>query len=242
MVRRLLILVAIAAAIPARPAHAQGFFGPTQPTAYELELDAYYHVAKSIRLQAQIQPYFVPGNQLTQTTFALYASWMVADVFRELISPDKVKSHLVDVRAGVLYTATFDAGSTGSGDSVTLQLDVTPRYNLPLDVLASVRNRLSFNWGTGQRTGYVFYYRGRLQLEREFDAGGVSLIPFANAEFFWKLPPEMWTRFQLQGGLQCGFHAFAKGQVIELNFSAITGLQPSRSWTPQVELILSSWF
>jgi hypothetical protein len=52
----------------------------------------------------------------------------------------------------------------------------------------------------------------------------------------------MWTRFQLQGGLQCGFHAFAKGQVVELTFSAITGLQPSRSWTPQVELVLSSWF
>jgi len=242
MGRRLLLLAWVAAAVCPGSARAQGFFGPTQPMAWELELDAYYHVTKGIRLQAQVQPYFVPGNSLAQTTFALYASWMVADVFRDLISPDKAKSHLVDVRAGVLYTATFDAGTTGNGDSVTLQLDLTPRYNLPLDVLASVRNRFSFNWGTGQRTGYVFYYRGRFQLEREFDAGGASLIPFANAEFFWQQPPEMWTRFQLQGGLQCGFRAFAKGQVVELNFSAITGLQPARSWTPQLELILSSWF
>jgi len=43
-------------------------------------------------------------------------------------------------------------------------------------------------------------------------------------------------------GIQSGFQAFAKGQVVELNFSAITNLQPSRSGTPQVELILSSWF
>jgi len=52
----------------------------------------------------------------------------------------------------------------------------------------------------------------------------------------------MWTQFRLQGGIQCGFRAFAKGQVVEVNFGAITKLQPSRSWTPQIELIFSSYF
>jgi hypothetical protein len=126
--------------------------------------------------------------------------------------------------------------------SVTLQADFTPRYNLPLAVLASVRNRISFNWGTGRERGYTFTYRARPQLEREFDLGGTSLIPYLNVEFFWQYPPEMWTQFRMQGGIQRGFHAFAKGQVIELNFSAITNLQPSRSWPPQVELVLSSYF
>jgi hypothetical protein len=232
----------MAAVTFATSASAQGFFGPTQPLAYEAELDAYYHVAPGIRLQAQVQPYFAPGNDLSQATFAVFASWMVAPILRELLSPDKTKSHLVDMTAGLLYTATFDPGTTTDGDNFTLRLDVTPRYELPLGLLTSIRNRVAFSWGTGDRTGFVFSYRGRVQVEHEYDVVGTSLIPYVNAEIFWQSPPAMWTRFQLQGGLQCGFHAFAKGQVVELNFAAITGLQPSRSWTPQVELILSSWF
>ena len=113
-------------------------------------------------------------------------------------------------------------GSTGQGDSVTLQVDFTTRYNLPLDVLASVRNRVSFNWGIGRDTAYTFTYRARPQLEREFDLGGTSLIPLANAEFFWQHPPEMWTQFQPLGGIQYGLQAFAEGQAVELNFSVIS--------------------
>ena len=241
LARRLVLLFAATASL-GTGTQAQGFFGPVQPTAYEAELDAYYHVTRGVRVQAQVQPYFVPASQLSQTTFALYASWMVAEVLQNLISPDKAKSHLADFRVGVLYTATFDPGTTGNGDRVTFQVDFTPRYNLPLDVLASFRNRVSFSWGIGRDAGYTFTYRARPQLEREFDLGGTSLIPYLNVEVFWQHPPEMWTQFQLQGGIQCGFQAFAKGQVVELNFSAITNLQPSRSWTPQIELIFSSYF
>jgi len=52
----------------------------------------------------------------------------------------------------------------------------------------------------------------------------------------------MWTQFRMQGGLQVGFDAFARGQTVELNYSAITSLQPSRSWSSQIGLILSSYF
>jgi hypothetical protein len=48
--------------------------------------------------------------------------------------------------------------------------------------------------------------------------------------------------FRLQGGLECGFHALARGQAIDVNFIADTGLQPSRSWTPIISVILSSFF
>jgi hypothetical protein len=46
----------------------------------------------------------------------------------------------------------------------------------------------------------------------------------------------------MQGGLQVGFDLFAKGQTVELNYVAITSLQPGRSWAAQVGLILSSYF
>jgi len=45
------------------------------------------------------------------------------------VSPHKAKSRLADLRVGLLYPATFAPGTTGEGDSVTLQADFTPRYN-----------------------------------------------------------------------------------------------------------------
>jgi hypothetical protein len=55
-------------------------------------------------------------------------------------------------------------------------------------------------------------------------------------------PPAMWTQFRIQGGLQAGFDLFAGGQTIEVNYVAITSLQPDRSWSPQVGIIFSSYF
>ncbi len=63
-----------------------------------------------------------------------------------------------------------------------------------------------------------------------------------NVELFWQQPPATWTQFRIQGGVQLGFEWFARGQAIELNYAAITTLQPSRGWAPQVGLVLASYF
>lgn len=232
----------LAVLLAAGPAHAQGFFGPKGSTSYLPEVDAYFRLADGVRIQAQVQPYLVPSQQLTQVTFGVYGAWYVADVLRELLSPDQAKTHAVDMRVGVLYNATLDPGTQGPGNLWTLQADLTPRFNLPWMLLASFRNRVSFNWAVDGASGSFFVYRGRFQLEREFDVGRVPITPYVNVEFLWQRQPAMWTQFRMQGGLQVGFDLFAKGQTVEINWSAITSLQPSRSWTPQVGLILSSYF
>jgi hypothetical protein len=63
-----------------------------------------------------------------------------------------------------------------------------------------------------------------------------------NVELLWQQQPALWTQFRMQGGVQVGLDLFAKGQTVEINWSAITSLQPSRSWTPQVGLILATYF
>jgi hypothetical protein len=63
-----------------------------------------------------------------------------------------------------------------------------------------------------------------------------------NVEFLWQSPPAIWTQFRIQGGLQVGFDLFAGGQTLEVACVAITSLQPDRSWSPQVGIILASYF
>ncbi len=234
--------VAAAALLVAGPSRAQGFFGPEGSASYQPEVDAYFRLAEGVRIQAQVQPYFLPAQQVSQITFGIYGSWYVAAFLRELMSPDEAKNHAVDMRVGVLYNATLDSGTGSPGNLWTLQAEVTPRYNLPAAILVSLRNRVSFNWPVDGASGSFFRFRGRLQLEREFDVGTLPVTPFVNVEVFWQQPPAMWTQFRLQGGVQLGFEWFARGQSIELNFSAITTLQPSRTWAPQVGLVLSSYF
>lgn len=233
---------AAAALLLAGPAGAQGFFGPRQATSFQPELDAYYSLAGGMRLQAQVNPYFTPETSLHQVLFGAYAGWLVADVIRDLLSPDAAKSHVMDFRLGLLYTLTIDPGTTSSGDVWTVQGELTPRYDLLWGILASFRNRVSLNWQTGSSGGFFFRYRGRVQLEREFAVGPVPLTPYVNTELFWQQAPAMWTQFRLQAGLVVGFRAFARGQSVELNYSAVTMLQPSRSWYPLWGLVLSSYF
>lgn len=226
----------------AGPARAQGYFGPSGPTNWQPEVDAYFRVADGVRLQAQVQPNIVPEQQFVQSTFGLYASWLVADVLRDLVSPDEAKKHLLDVRLGLLWTPTLQAGTGPASNLWTIQLDLTARYDLPLGMLASMRNRLSFNWNTSAPPAFSFRYRGRVQVEREFAIGDVPVTPYLNVELFWQAPPSMWTQVRLQGGVQVGLDLFARGQTIEVNFSPAETLQPQRTWTPIIGIILGSYF
>jgi hypothetical protein len=232
----------VAALFAAMPVHAQGFFGPQESTSYQPEVDAYCHIGKGLRLEAQVQPYLVPAQHVTQISFAVYGAWMVAAVLQDLLSPDVAKEHAVNLRVGVLYNADVDPGTQGRGNTWTLQAELTPRFNLPAELLVSLRNRVSFSWLVNGATGSTFRYRGRLQLEREFDVARIPVTPFVNAELVWQQQPAMWTQFRMQTGLQVGLDLFAQGQTVEINWSAITSLQPSRSWSPQVGLILATYF
>lgn len=231
----------VAAALLAGPARAQGFFGPTTSMSWQPELDGYLRLGESARLQIQVADLWTPEQQNNQVSVGVIASWLVADVLAELITPDRAKTHALDLRLGVLYNATTQAGALGPGDVWTLRMELTPRFNLPLGLLGSVRNRLSVNWAVNGASGFYFRWRLRPQLEREFAVGTVALTPYVNAELFWQSPPAQWTQLRLQAGLQAGFDLFAGGQTIEVNYVSITSLQPSRSTGPQVGIVLSTY-
>ena len=240
--QRLLATAAVVLFAAEARGQGTGYFGPEQPLQIRPEVDAYYHLGEDFRLLGQLQTNFIPVDSNSSATFGAFADWMIAAVFRPLLSPDLAKSRALNLRFGVQYATTINPGSLKSSQSVVLQEDVTPRYFLPWSILISSRNRFQESWSLSNAGSFTFRYLGRIQFEREFNVGEKSLTPFVNAQLSWSSPPAMWTQFKMEVGLQYGPHWFGRGQILEINFSVITKLQPSHSWSPALGLIWYMYF
>ena len=238
------VVAAAAVALFALEARAQGtgYFGPEMPFQIQPEVDAYLKLGKDFRLLAQLQTTFIPADSNSTANVGVYGDWLIGAPVRSLLSPDESKTRTADLRVGLQYDTTLDPGTQNSSRTLVLQEDFTPKFFLPWDILLSNRNRFQERWSLEGSDGFSFRYLGRLQFEREFDVGHSSLTPFLNAELTWSAPPAMWTEFRVEAGVQHGPHWFGWDQIIELNFSIVTKLQPSHSWSPVVGLIWYVFF
>ncbi len=237
---RVLALPVVLAALSgaAGTAAAQdAFFGPAKDFELQPEVDLYVHLAPETRLLFQAQGTWIPGESYTELALGAFLDWYTLPFFRHLLSPDEAKTRALELRLGLLYTGTIDAGTGKPSQVLATQFDFTPRYFLPWGILAANRNRALLQWTFGSGENVSFLYRGRLQLEREFEVGKIGLTPFASAELFWQAPPSMWEQFRMQAGLQWSFGGIGRGQVVEVNYSAVTYLQPGRSWRSVVGII-----
>jgi hypothetical protein len=239
-----LFLLGCLAALHAGPARAQAspFFGADQGLEIQPEVDVYWHVAEDARLLLQAQGTSIPSQNYGSISVGAYGDWMLAPLFRNLVSPDQALTRALNLRLGVRYVGTVDPGTIGSSQRLAIQLDITPRYFLPWSILLSNRNRVQAQWQLGEADSFTFRYRGRFQVQREFDVGHVALTPFVNVEWIWQAPPAMWVQFRMQAGLQASVHWFGRGQTFEVNYSTITYLQPGRSWRPVLGIIWYQYF
>lgn len=239
-----LTVFAVLLAAQGGPARARGtpFFGSDQGFEVQPEVDVYWHVAEDARLLLQVQGTSIPSESYGNVAVGAYGDWMLAPFFRNLVSPDQALTRALNLRLGVRYAGTLDPGTVGSSQRLAVQLDVTPRYFLPWSILLSNRNRVQGQWLLGEAGSFTFRYRGRFQVQREFDAGDVGLTPFVNVEWIWQAEPAMWTQFRMQAGLQASVHWFGRGQTFEVNYSTVTYLQPSRSWRPVLGIVWYQYF
>lgn len=240
------LLAALAVALPAG-ARADGatFFGPSQGLQVQPELDLYHHVGDAFRLLLKIDPTFVPSQSYAEMGAGVYAAWLVAPFAGPLLSPDIAKRRRLDVRVGGSWYPTTSPGTSGWSDVLGIEGEATVRESLPGEILATLRARVEARWQLDLPTSFVWRLRLRPQLEREFSLSheaGTSLTPFLNAEFIWTTAQDMWSQFRLQAGLQLGVNWFGKGQVIELNASVVTNLQPGRSYSPVVGAVWYQYF
>jgi hypothetical protein len=177
--------------------------------------------------------------------FSLYGAWMVAPFMEATITPDIAKRRRLDVRLGGSWYPTAQSGAEGWSDILRAEAEATVRESIPWQILASLRNRVEAQWQLDEPTSFSWRLRLRLQLEREFafsDRDQTSLTPFVNAEVIWTTSQDMWAQFRMQAGLQLGVQWFGKGQVIELNGSVVTYLQPARSYSPVVGAVWYQYF
>jgi hypothetical protein len=170
---------------------------------------------------------------------------MVAPFMETTITPDIAKRRRLDVRLGGSWYPTTRPGTAVWSNVLQAEGEATVRESIPWQILATLRGRAEARWQLDEPTSFVWRLRARLQLEREFDFSDrnqTSLTPFANAEVVWSTSQDMWTQFRMQAGLQLGVQWFGKGQVIEVNGSMITYLQPARSYSPVVGVVWYQYF
>jgi hypothetical protein len=247
--RSLVAVVAIAVAAMAVPSGARAdvsdFFGPSQGLQLQPELDVIQGFGPSFRIIAKLEPTIVPLQSYGEMGVSLYGAWLVAPLTEPLVSPDIAKRRRLDVRLGAGWYPTIEPGTQGWSSLLMVEAEATVRTMIPGGVLATSRNRVEARWQLDEPTSFTWRLRSRLQLEREFDFSdrtATSLTPFGNVEFIWSTAQDMWSQFRIQIGLQLGVDWFGAGQVIELNSSLITYLQPGRSYAPVLGLVWYQYF
>lgn len=240
------LIGAIAVALPAGAlADGESFFGPSQGLQVQPELDLYHHVGEAFRLLLKIDPTFVPSQSHAEMGAGVYAAWLVAPFGGPLLAPDIAKRRRLDVRLGAAWYPTTSPGTSGWSDVLEIEGEATVRESLPGEILATLRARVEARWQLDLPTSFVWRLRLRPQLEREFPLSheaGTSLTPLLNAEFIWTTAKDMWSQFRMQAGLQLGVHWFGAGQVIEVNASVFTNLQPGRSYSPVIGAVWYQYF
>jgi hypothetical protein len=245
LARRLATPVAALMLLSASRADASDFFGPSQGLQIQPELDVIQSIDDSFRVIGKLEPTFIPSESNWVMGFSLYGAWMVAPIMETTITPDLAKRRRLDVRLGGSWYPTAQSGADGWSDLLRAEAEATVRESIPGQILASLRNRVEAQWQLDEPTSFSWRLRFRLQLEREFgfsDRNRTSLTPFVNAEVVWTTSQDMWAQFRMQAGLQLGVHWFGKGQVIELNGSVVTYLQPARSHSPVVGAVWYQYF
>jgi hypothetical protein len=240
-----LVAAAAIAWVAGARSEASEFFGPSRGLQLQPEIEVVQGLGEAFRVVAKVEPTFIPSESNSVMGVSLYGDWLVAPFVSAVVSPDLTKRRRLDVRVGLSWYPTTQPGTAGWSDLLQLEAEASARTNVPGRILVAWRNRAEARWQLDQPTSFAWRLRTRLQLEREFDLSRdatVALTPFANAELIWSTSQDMWSQFRIQAGLQLGVDWFGKGQVIEVNGSVITYLQPSRSHSPAVGVVWYQYF
>ncbi len=240
------LATALVLACAAPVAAGSDFFGPSEGMQLQPELDVVQDLTgdRGFRLIGKILPTVVPSQSYAEAGVGLYAAWLVSPIVAHTISPDLTRRRRLDLRLGVEWYPSIHAGTAGDSKILQVEAEGTPRLVvIPGDLRVTFRNRVEARWQLEQETSFAWRLRFRPQVEREFALSGTaSLTPFGNAELIWSTARDMWDQFRLQIGLQLGVAWFGKGQIIELNGSTCTHLQPSHSYTPAIGAVWYQYF
>jgi hypothetical protein len=117
---------------------------------------------------------------------------------RRLANADWERDRYLWVRIGYAFLGNLDDREKGSTEHRGI-LEVTARAPLPFDVWLVNRARVDLRDLDGE---FSTRFRYRLGAEREFTVGGVTLVPYAQAEVFYDTRFGAWNRQLYQAGVE----------------------------------------
>ena len=160
------------------------------------EIDLYYKVASSVRVDFQAKATREDGDPITaeigpSLDFYLKPMTKLADIVT--FDLDDSKSRPLLLSAGYRYLPT-------PGEPPTNRMKLFAQLNLPLvpaKMLLSDQNRFDLNWQGG---GFTWRYRNRFQLERTVRIRSYHPSPYASVEFFYNSRYEKWSDTAIYAG------------------------------------------
>jgi hypothetical protein len=93
---------------------------------------------------------------------------------------DPAKNKMLTIRVGYRYLPTLSGDDPNEKRPI---LEITPRFNLPWEILATDRNRFDFRFVDGKP--FSWRYRNRLMFERHFFIHKFELTPYVRGEIYY---------------------------------------------------------
>ena len=116
-------------------------------------------------------------------------------------------------------------------------VELTPRFNLPGNLMVAQRNRLDLRRINGEPS---WRYRPRLWIERETRVGPrVTLVPYGSAEVFWDSRYDAWIRTRYQLGLAVPLERWL---APEIYYAFQRDEQPALSYTHALGVVVALYF
>jgi hypothetical protein len=196
---RLRLLLAAFVLVGARSAAAQASPG-TVDGVFWPELDLYYRVSTHVRLYGiatyTIGPSPVVDNAQYGANVDLFAKHTL--LFKHRPAEDALafdRSQPVMLRVGYRYST--DLGTSDPTTQDRLLFELTGRLTRGAFTIAE-RNGFDLRWTDGD---YSTRYRNRVWLEAVVTLGKYQPVPYADAEWFYSIQDDEWTKVRYEAGV-----------------------------------------
>jgi len=185
------------------------FFASTnsmaQSTSLEFwpETDIWYRLSPSWRFSA-----FIPVTKYNESKYRDLNIYLHADyawgktkhlIRRRLVDDNREQQMKIWMVRG-LYMKGWSLGeNSGAYSEDMVFAEIHRRIPLKGNVLLSQRIRTDLRW-LGGDNNFSYRFRYRLMLEKEFQAGKSSIVPYVNAEPYWDSRYSTFNRVRAIGG------------------------------------------
>lgn len=199
------------------------------------EVDAYYKINRSVRLNFQAKETREAGDP-TQAEIGPGLDIFVKPLEKlknaKIFDPAESKTRVLQLFAGYRYVP--------SGDKPTIQrLETGFIVNLPLvaRIMVSDRNRFDLDWQSG---GFNWRYRNRVKVQRAIHIGSYNPAPYVSAEPFYQSQYGKWGTTALYAG---SLFPVSKHVSFDVYYEHqnITTKAPNRQWN-QLGVMLELYF